>query len=112
MCARVPFLGPVRPKDGEVSEIPISPWAPWGLGSGKDWLGVSLEPWPGLSPLSPQGHTLRSRPWGTSGDPESGSGPSPNPLCSLLTFNDFNAGAIKNKVLPLPRASLMWSGPR
>ncbi|XP_054581619.1 crossover junction endonuclease MUS81 isoform X2 [Eptesicus fuscus] len=44
-----------------------------------------------------QGHTLRSRPWGTSGDPESGSGPSPNPLCSLLTFNDFNAGAIKNK---------------
>ncbi|XP_070283643.1 crossover junction endonuclease MUS81 isoform X2 [Myotis yumanensis] len=44
-----------------------------------------------------QGHTLRSRLWGTSGDPESGSGPSPNPLCSLLTFNDFNAGAIKNK---------------
>lgn len=44
-----------------------------------------------------QGHTLRSRPWGTSGDSESGSGPSPNPLCSLLTFNDFNAGAIKNK---------------
>ncbi|ELK24326.1 Crossover junction endonuclease MUS81 [Myotis davidii] len=44
-----------------------------------------------------QGYTLRSRPWGTSGDPESGSGPSPNPLCSLLTFNDFNAGAIKNK---------------
>ncbi|XP_006101635.1 crossover junction endonuclease MUS81 isoform X1 [Myotis lucifugus] len=44
-----------------------------------------------------QGHTLHSRPWGTSGDPESASGPSPNPLCSLLTFNDFNAGAIKNK---------------
>lgn len=44
-----------------------------------------------------QGHTLRSRPWGTPGDPESGAGPSPNPLCSLLTFNDFNAGAIKNK---------------
>ncbi|XP_045429710.1 crossover junction endonuclease MUS81 isoform X2 [Pipistrellus kuhlii] len=46
-----------------------------------------------------QGHTLCSRPWGTSGDPESGSGPTPNPLCSLLTFNDFNAGAIKNKLM-------------
>ncbi|NIG61210.1 crossover junction endonuclease MUS81 [Pontoporia blainvillei] len=44
-----------------------------------------------------QGHTLHSRPWGTPGDPESRAGPSPNPLCSLLTFNDFNAGAIKNK---------------
>ncbi|EFB26204.1 hypothetical protein PANDA_004782, partial [Ailuropoda melanoleuca] len=44
-----------------------------------------------------QGHTLRSRPWGASGDPESRPGSSPNPLCSLLTFNDFNAGAIKNK---------------
>ncbi|KAG8522612.1 LOW QUALITY PROTEIN: Crossover junction endonuclease MUS81, partial [Galemys pyrenaicus] len=44
-----------------------------------------------------QGHTLRSRPSGTSGDPESGPGPSPNPLCSLLTFTDFNAGAVKNK---------------
>ncbi|XP_059958797.1 crossover junction endonuclease MUS81 isoform X2 [Mesoplodon densirostris] len=44
-----------------------------------------------------QGHTLYSRPWGTPGDPESRAGPSPNPLCSLLTFNDFNAGAIKNK---------------
>ncbi|XP_060014574.1 crossover junction endonuclease MUS81 isoform X4 [Lagenorhynchus albirostris] len=44
-----------------------------------------------------QGHTLHSRPWGTQGDPESRAGPSPNPLCSLLTFNDFNAGAIKNK---------------
>ncbi|XP_055271482.1 crossover junction endonuclease MUS81 isoform X2 [Moschus berezovskii] len=44
-----------------------------------------------------QGHTLRSRPWGTSGDPESKAGPSPNPLCSLLTFSDFNAGAMKNK---------------
>ncbi|CAK6449745.1 unnamed protein product [Pipistrellus nathusii] len=44
-----------------------------------------------------QGHTLCSRPWGTSGDPESGSGPTLSPLCSLLTFNDFNAGAIKNK---------------
>ncbi|XP_076971790.1 structure-specific endonuclease subunit MUS81 isoform X3 [Tamandua tetradactyla] len=44
-----------------------------------------------------QGHTLRSRPWGTPGNPESGAGPSPNPLCSLLTFSDFNAGAIKNK---------------
>ncbi|XP_047735359.1 crossover junction endonuclease MUS81 isoform X3 [Prionailurus viverrinus] len=44
-----------------------------------------------------QGHTLRSRPWGTSGDPESRPGPSPDPLCSLLTFSDFNAGAIKNK---------------
>uniref|UniRef100_A0AC11C9Q6 MUS81 structure-specific endonuclease subunit n=2 Tax=Ovis aries TaxID=9940 RepID=A0AC11C9Q6_SHEEP len=44
-----------------------------------------------------QGHTVRSRPWGTSGDPESKAGPSPNPLCSLLTFSDFNAGAMKNK---------------
>ncbi|XP_068833347.1 crossover junction endonuclease MUS81 isoform X2 [Capricornis sumatraensis] len=44
-----------------------------------------------------QGHTLRSRPWGTSGDPESKAGPSPNPLCSLLTFSDFNTGAMKNK---------------
>ncbi|XP_061058045.1 crossover junction endonuclease MUS81 isoform X3 [Eubalaena glacialis] len=44
-----------------------------------------------------QGHTLHSRPWGTPGDPESRAGPSANPLCSLLTFNDFNAGAIKNK---------------
>ncbi|XP_040495367.1 crossover junction endonuclease MUS81 isoform X1 [Ursus maritimus] len=44
-----------------------------------------------------QGHTLSSRPWGASGDPESRPGSSPNPLCSLLTFNDFNAGAIKNK---------------
>nr|XP_024644816.1 crossover junction endonuclease MUS81 isoform X3 [Macaca nemestrina] len=44
-----------------------------------------------------QGHTLRSRPWGTPGNPESGAMPSPNPLCSLLTFSDFNAGAIKNK---------------
>uniref|UniRef100_A0A8C3WLK8 Crossover junction endonuclease MUS81 n=1 Tax=Catagonus wagneri TaxID=51154 RepID=A0A8C3WLK8_9CETA len=44
-----------------------------------------------------QGHTLRSRPWGPPGDPESRAGPSPNPLCSLLTFNDFNEGAIKNK---------------
>ncbi|XP_032138694.1 crossover junction endonuclease MUS81 isoform X7 [Sapajus apella] len=44
-----------------------------------------------------QGHTLRSRPWGTPGNPESGAMPSPNPLCSLLTFSDFNARAIKNK---------------
>lgn len=44
-----------------------------------------------------EGHTLHSRPWGTSGDPESGAGPSPNPLCSLLTFSDFNVGAMKNK---------------
>ncbi|XP_063083613.1 crossover junction endonuclease MUS81 isoform X4 [Cavia porcellus] len=44
-----------------------------------------------------QGHTLRSRPWGIPGDPESGTKPSPNPLCSLLTFGDFNSGAIKNK---------------
>ncbi|XP_025734075.1 crossover junction endonuclease MUS81 isoform X1 [Callorhinus ursinus] len=44
-----------------------------------------------------QGHTLRSRPWGPSGDPESRPGSSPNPLCSLLTFSDFNTGAIKNK---------------
>ncbi|KAF6104963.1 MUS81 structure-specific endonuclease subunit [Phyllostomus discolor] len=44
-----------------------------------------------------QGHTLRSRPWGTPAQPEPGAGPSPNPLCSLLTFSDFNAGAMKNK---------------
>ncbi|XP_021120226.1 crossover junction endonuclease MUS81 isoform X2 [Heterocephalus glaber] len=44
-----------------------------------------------------QGHTLHSRPWGSPGDPESGTRPSPNPLCSLLTFSDFNSGAIKNK---------------
>ncbi|KAM8818575.1 crossover junction endonuclease MUS81 [Rhynchonycteris naso] len=44
-----------------------------------------------------QGHILRSRPWGTPEDPESGAGPSTKPLCSLLTFNDFNVGAIKNK---------------
>ncbi|KAL2805879.1 crossover junction endonuclease MUS81 isoform 2 [Daubentonia madagascariensis] len=44
-----------------------------------------------------QGHTLCSRPWGIPGDPESGAGPSPDPLCSLLTFSDFNAGAMKNK---------------
>ncbi|XP_007128261.1 crossover junction endonuclease MUS81 isoform X4 [Physeter macrocephalus] len=44
-----------------------------------------------------QGHTLHSRPWGTPADPESRAGSSPNPLCSLLTFSDFNAGAVKNK---------------
>ncbi|XP_062051795.1 crossover junction endonuclease MUS81 [Lepus europaeus] len=44
-----------------------------------------------------QGHTLRSRPWEPPGDPGSETRPSPNPLCSLLTFSDFNAGAIKNK---------------
>ncbi|XP_007942950.1 crossover junction endonuclease MUS81 [Orycteropus afer afer] len=44
-----------------------------------------------------QGYTLRSRPWGTPENPEPGAGPSPNPLCSLLTFSDFNAGAVKNK---------------
>ncbi|XP_008062930.1 crossover junction endonuclease MUS81 [Carlito syrichta] len=44
-----------------------------------------------------QGHTLCSRPWGTPGNPESGAKPSPNPLCSLLTFSDFNTGAMKNK---------------
>uniref|UniRef100_A0A8C5L327 Crossover junction endonuclease MUS81 n=1 Tax=Jaculus jaculus TaxID=51337 RepID=A0A8C5L327_JACJA len=44
-----------------------------------------------------QGCTLRSRPWGTPGNPESGSRPSSNPLCSLLTFSDFNTGAMKNK---------------
>ncbi|XP_006893380.1 PREDICTED: crossover junction endonuclease MUS81 [Elephantulus edwardii] len=44
-----------------------------------------------------EGHTLRSRPWGTPGDREPGARPTPNPLCSLLTFSDFNAGAIKNK---------------
>ncbi|EGV99368.1 Crossover junction endonuclease MUS81 [Cricetulus griseus] len=44
-----------------------------------------------------QGHTLRSRPWKTPGDAESGARPSTNPLCSLLTFSDFNAEAVKNK---------------
>ncbi|XP_036851281.1 crossover junction endonuclease MUS81 isoform X6 [Manis javanica] len=44
-----------------------------------------------------QGRALCSRPWGTPGDAESGSRPSPDPVCSLLTFNDFNSGAIKNK---------------
>ncbi|XP_023374297.1 crossover junction endonuclease MUS81 isoform X3 [Otolemur garnettii] len=44
-----------------------------------------------------QGHTLCSRPWGIPGDHQSGAVSSPNPLCSLLTFSDFNAGAIKNK---------------
>lgn len=49
-----------------------------------------------------QGHTLRSRPWETAGDAESGARPSTNPLCSLLTFSDFNAEAVKNKVPPWP----------
>lgn len=44
-----------------------------------------------------QGCTLRSRPWRGSADPEPGAGPPPNPPCSLLTFSDFNAGAMKNK---------------
>ncbi|XP_006860974.1 PREDICTED: crossover junction endonuclease MUS81 [Chrysochloris asiatica] len=44
-----------------------------------------------------QGHTLHSRPGGTPRDPEPGTRPSPNPVCSLLTFSDFNAGAMKNK---------------
>ncbi|XP_023566398.1 crossover junction endonuclease MUS81 isoform X3 [Octodon degus] len=44
-----------------------------------------------------QDHTLCSRPWGTPVYPESGTRPSPNPLCSLFTFGDFNSGAIKNK---------------
>lgn len=59
--------------------------------------GCSLQLWPGLTPLFPQGRALCSRPWGTPGDAESGSRPSPDPVCSLLTFNDFNSGAIKNK---------------
>ncbi|XP_021494082.1 crossover junction endonuclease MUS81 isoform X2 [Meriones unguiculatus] len=44
-----------------------------------------------------QGRTLRSRPWGTLGAAEPGAEPSTNPLCSLLTFSDFNAEAVKNK---------------
>ncbi|XP_034378733.1 structure-specific endonuclease subunit MUS81 isoform X2 [Arvicanthis niloticus] len=44
-----------------------------------------------------QGHTLRSHPWGTPGDAGSEAKPSTNPLCSLLTFSDFNAEAVKNK---------------
>ncbi|XP_016041736.2 crossover junction endonuclease MUS81 isoform X2 [Erinaceus europaeus] len=44
-----------------------------------------------------QGHTLRSRPWGHSRDPEPGATAAANPLCSLLTFSDFNTGAMKNK---------------
>lgn len=64
--------------------------------------GLTLRASPSLSPLFYQGHTLRSRPWETPGDAESGTRPSTNPLCSLLTFNDFNAEAVKNKVPPLP----------
>ncbi|GAB1302049.1 Crossover junction endonuclease MUS81 [Apodemus speciosus] len=44
-----------------------------------------------------QGHTLRSRPWGTPGGADSGAKPSADPPCSLLTFSDFNAEAVKNK---------------
>ncbi|XP_008581557.1 PREDICTED: crossover junction endonuclease MUS81 isoform X3 [Galeopterus variegatus] len=44
-----------------------------------------------------QGHTLCSRPWGIPGDSEAGARAAPNPLCSLLTFSDFNTGAMKNK---------------
>uniref|UniRef100_H0XSU3 Crossover junction endonuclease MUS81 n=1 Tax=Otolemur garnettii TaxID=30611 RepID=H0XSU3_OTOGA len=44
-----------------------------------------------------QGHTLCSRPWGIPGDHQSRV--LPNPLCSLLTFNDFNTEAIKNKLV-------------
>lgn len=95
------------PKEGRVSEIPslqVGPLRPK-IGQGLAG-GFSLELWPGLNSLSPQGHTLCSRTWGIPGDPESGAVPSPNPLCSLLTFRDFNTGAIKNKVLPLPSSSL------
>lgn len=44
-----------------------------------------------------QGHTLRSRPWGTEGGSDSGAKASADPPCSLLTFSDFNAEAVKNK---------------
>ncbi|XP_004596722.2 crossover junction endonuclease MUS81 isoform X1 [Ochotona princeps] len=44
-----------------------------------------------------QGHTLHSRPLENPGDLHPETRTAPNPLCSLLTFNDFNAGAIKNK---------------
>nr|XP_010994280.1 crossover junction endonuclease MUS81 isoform X1 [Camelus dromedarius]XP_010994281.1 crossover junction endonuclease MUS81 isoform X1 [Camelus dromedarius]XP_031303948.1 crossover junction endonuclease MUS81 isoform X1 [Camelus dromedarius]XP_031303949.1 crossover junction endonuclease MUS81 isoform X1 [Camelus dromedarius]XP_031303950.1 crossover junction endonuclease MUS81 isoform X1 [Camelus dromedarius] len=85
-------------KEGEVREISVSKAGPLRprIGQGLP-RGCPLQLWPGLSSLFPQGHTLRSRPWGTPGDPESRTGPFPNPLCSLLTFEDFNAGAIKNK---------------
>lgn len=83
----------------------VSGWPPEAWDGARPGWWWPLELWPGLSPLFPQGHTLRSRPWGTSGDPESKAGPSPNPLCSLLTFSDFNAGAMKNKVPPPPSPS-------
>uniref|UniRef100_A0A2K6TYU7 Crossover junction endonuclease MUS81 n=1 Tax=Saimiri boliviensis boliviensis TaxID=39432 RepID=A0A2K6TYU7_SAIBB len=35
--------------------------------------------------------------WSCPFELQPGAMPSPNPLCSLLTFSDFNAGAIKNK---------------
>lgn len=55
-----------------------------------------------LGALFSQGHTLHSRPLGSPGDLHPETRTAPNPLCSLLTFSDFNAGAIKNKVLPPP----------
>lgn len=88
------------PKQGEVGSqflrLPAEAWE-------KTRWGLALKAYPGLSPLFHQGHTLHSRPWGTPGDAESGAKPSTNPLCSLLTFSDFNAEAVKNKVPPLPR---------
>lgn len=86
-----------------MSQIPVLQAGPRRPRTGQGLAGRGpLELCPGLSSLFPQGHTLSSRPWGASGDPESRPRSSPNPLCSLLTFNDFNAGAIKNKVLSPP----------
>ncbi|XP_025734072.1 crossover junction endonuclease MUS81 isoform X2 [Callorhinus ursinus] len=86
------------PRGSEVSKSPVFQAGPQRPRIGQGLAGAGpRELCPGLSSLFPQGHTLRSRPWGPSGDPESRPGSSPNPLCSLLTFSDFNTGAIKNK---------------
>uniref|UniRef100_F6Q225 Crossover junction endonuclease MUS81 n=1 Tax=Bos taurus TaxID=9913 RepID=F6Q225_BOVIN len=51
------------------------------------------------APCSPSGtkSPARERPPAEVQDPSMPARPSPNPLCSLLTFSDFNAGAMKNK---------------
>lgn len=96
------------PKQGKVGSqffgLPTEAWerASW---------GVVSRAYPGLSPLFHQGHTLRSRPWGTPGGADSGAKPSADPPCSLLTFSDFNAEAVKNKVLPPPRLRSGGLGP-
>ncbi|XP_027974173.1 crossover junction endonuclease MUS81 isoform X1 [Eumetopias jubatus] len=86
------------PRGSEVSKSPVFQAGPQRPRIGQGLAGAGpRELCPGLSSLFPQGHTLRSRPWGPSGDPESRPGSSPNPLCSLFTFSDFNTGAVKNK---------------